>query len=461
MESLLRWAEVGHAPAAAVVFIAALWLFTALAEPVLLAQAGGAPADPRVRSSILGSSLEPSVRVRVASERTEIEVAGPMHVIASLIGRDGGVQLVRTPVKITRTARSWVLEGASGRTRAVAFVGADERRAPLSLRALGPDMLTIAGKDLPGEIRLLPDIVGTTDPLGPVSDTKFHVVEHIGLETYLPGVIAKELISGWDIEAFRVQAIAARSYALHERERSMNLGQRWDLEATELDQVYAGATTNPRALQAVRDTRGMVLTWRGTVLRAYYSSTSGGRSASAKDVWPTGPGFEFNLAGPIQGYGSDEYSVDSPLHRWTVERDVTSLTRRLRAFGKDREFAIRSIDRLAGASVAGTNEFGRPNRYRITGSGGTWYELSAEQLRMACNWTGSSGLPAVDRKTRVNSGDLGMEVRGGTVFIRGRGFGHGVGMCQYGTQKQAKMGRTASEILMHYYPGAELSRAYY
>jgi len=461
MESLLRWAEVGHAPAAAVVFILAIGLLGALAKPSLFAQASAEPSSARVRPAILESSLEPTVRVRVATEIESIEIGGPMHVIVSLVGRNGGVQLVRTPVKITRSARSWLMAGGAGRTHALAFVGVEERRAPLSIRPLGPDLLRIDGKSLPGELRLLPDIVGSVNPLGPVSDTKFHAVEHIGLETYLPGVIAKELISGWHIEAFKAQAIAARSYALHERRRSRDLDQRWDLEATEIDQVYAGATSNPRALEAVKATRGMVLTWNGGILRAYYSSTAGGRSASARDVWPTGPGFEFNLDAPIQGYGSDDYGVDSPLYRWTVERDVSSLTKRLRAFGKDRSFAIRSIDRLTRIQPVGFNDHGRPNRYRVYGTKGVWYELSAEQLRMACNWTGSSGRPAVDRKTRVNSGDVEVEVKGGTVFIRGRGFGHGVGMCQYGAQKQAALGRSAAEILMHYYPGAELERAYY
>ena len=100
-----------------------------------------------------------------------------------------------------------------------------------------------------------------------------------------------------------------------------------------MDQAYIGATSNPRALAAARDTRGMVLEWGGEILRAYYSSTTGGRAASARDVWPTDPGFEFNLADPIQASKRNDADEFSPLYRWEVTRDRARLTRRLRAHG--------------------------------------------------------------------------------------------------------------------------------
>ena len=343
---------------------------------------------------------------------------------------------------------------------AIAYVGRAERRSSLVVRGFGSAPMTVGEAVLPGQLLLLPELEGNGPEALALPDS-FHLIEEIGIETYLPGVIAKELISGWKLGAFQAQAIAARSYALQERWRSRRDQRRWDLESSESDQVYDGATTNDRAHQAVRTTRGVVLTWESKILRAYYSSTSGGRSSSARDVWPTGRGFEYNLARPIQGYGGDKYGRASPLYRWTVERDARTLAQRLAALGRDQNLSIRSIKRIKKIEQVAWNEFGRPKRYRVTGRGGTWWELSAEELRTGCNWTGSSDLPSITRKDRVNSGDLEAMIDGDRVVLRGRGFGHGVGMCQYGAQGQAELGRSPAVILLHYYPGASLERAYY
>ena len=125
----------------------------------------------------------------------------------------------------------------------------------------------------------------------------------------------------------------------------------------------------------------------------------------------------------------------------------------------------------AGSSVPGKNlnlkiepvsfnSFDRPQRYRITEEGGRWWELSAETTRLAVNHTGDSGLERPTRAQRVNSGDFTTRREGNTLVFNGRGFGHGVGMSQFGAEGMARQGRAADEILMHYYPGAALQRAY-
>jgi len=281
----------------------------------------------------------------------------------------------------------------------------------------------------------------------------------VPIEDYLPGVVAKGLIAGWSLEAFRAQAIAARSYALHERQRRTAIGSHFDVESTTQDQAYAGATGSTRAHEAVRSTRGLVLTWRGALLRSYYSSTTGGRAASARDTWPTGRGFEFNLAAPIQASPRDDADRFSPLFRWTVERQTENLVRRFRAFGRAQNMAIRDIASLSSIRVIERNDYGRPTRYSIADSGGSTWTLSAESIRLACNFT-TPGTPTVTRQLRVNSGDFEARVEGDRVVFDGRGFGHGVGMSQYGAEGKARQGVKATEILAYYYPGAVIDRAY-
>jgi stage II sporulation protein D len=350
----------------------------------------------------------------------------------------------------------------------------------------------------PGTIRL----TARTD----LRDGLFDAVEFVGIEEYLPGVVAKEMLTGWPLGAYQAQAVAARTYALQERERSMNSGLGYDVECSDKDQVYAGATTNSPAGEAVRSTRGVVLKDGDHFLRAYFSSTCGGRTAAARDTWPTGPGFEFNLAGPIQEHHRDSACVASPLYRWTVERPKGELVKRIRLFGERNGFAVRKLNDLQSIEPMGYNSDGRPSRYRIVEPGGAWYQLSAEELRLACNTNATGGpmvsaktapigpvspapstdtsvnllaanfpaastslaaerpptqaLPDIERRTRVNSGDFEVTVRGDKVTISGRGFGHGVGLCQYCAKAFAERGEDWRTMIERFYPGARIVNLY-
>ena len=275
-------------------------------------------------------------------------------------------------------------------------------------------------------------------------------------------MIAKELYASWRPVTFEAQAIAARSYALHERARRRADGRHFDVESTTKDQAYAGATENSRAHDAARATRGLVLTWAGSVLRAYYSSTTGGRAASARDTWPTSEGFEFNLAPPIQASPRDDSDAFSPVFRWEVERSTRDVLRRFRAFGRARGASIRNIRSLGTIRVLDRNEFGRPRTYRVTDESGRAWTLKAEDIRVACNHPGEpdDSIPPVTRAERVLSGDFTAEIVRGRVVFSGRGFGHGVGMSQFGAEGMARRGEDARTILRHYYPGAVIERAY-
>ena len=104
------------------------------------------------------------------------------------------------------------------------------------------------------------------------------------IEDYLLGVVPSEMPSKWNIEAHKAQAIAARSYAI------ANLGKRkhsgYDLKDTPLDQAYGGASAEtPQTTRAVMQTRGIVLTYGGKVIPAYYHASSGGKTVSSGAVW--------------------------------------------------------------------------------------------------------------------------------------------------------------------------------
>ena len=108
----------------------------------------------------------------------------------------------------------------------------------------------------------------------------------------------------------------------------------------------------------------------------------------------------------------------------------------------------------------GYNADQRPNRFRIVEpGGGSTFQLTGEDFRIACN-TDAPGLTPIDRKSRVNSSDVEVRVDGAQVVFMGRGFGHGVGMCQFCTRAFAERGEPWKAILARFYPGAQVVGVY-
>ncbi|MBA4028297.1 MAG: hypothetical protein C0475_04065 [Planctomyces sp.] len=292
-----------------------------------------------------------------------------------------------------------------------------------------------------------------------IDATAFDVLEQVGVEEYLKGVVLAELPRGWPVAAYQAQAVAARSYALHERWRSRRLGERFDVESDVGDQAYGGSAAGGPASDAVDQTAGVVLTWRGAVLRAYYSSTSGGRPASAQDTWQTGPGYEYNLSGPIQAQARPEYGQTSPHFRWTVTRTRGDLTSRLRHWGRRNSDTLAGLTGIERVTVSEKNAAGRPTKYLVVQPGGQSYTIGAESLRWACNLDGAGARPLATGD-RLRSGDMEWTITGEAVTIRGRGFGHGVGLDQWATKELGERGKGWQEILSLFYPGARIERAY-
>lgn len=469
-------------------------------------EAGGGGAATGAAFAVSRITREPVMRVRVLGSVDRVTVSGraggvlvsPLagETVAAVAATGQGIAL-RGPVELRRQGSQWVAGGG-----ALPLVGTGSGLV-VSAAAGNGDEVTINGVAYPGRMVLWPR-----------SDAAragaFDVIEHVGLETYLPGVVAKEMYSGWPGAAYQVQAVCARTYAIHELLRVGGRGS-YDVEAGERDQAYLGATANRAAADAVRSTRGHVLTNRadgeGDILRAYYSSTCGGRMASAADTWPTSAGFEFNLAAPLQARaGGREWACqNAPMSNWSITRDRQELVERFKTFGERQRAMVRQIKDLWAIEPLSANADGRPNAFKITEPGGKWYRLSGEQLRLALNtnvavapssgsgpltsvdpaattmgFEGETGestvvgppalaassrpmvIPAIDRKSRVPSSDLVVTGPRGTsvVTITGRGFGHGVGMCQYCAKAFAERGEDWRTTIQRFYPGAGVRAAY-
>ena len=263
-------------------------------------------------------------------------------------------------------------------------------------------------------------------------DNSLAVINHIDVEDYLYGVLYHEVGSWWPAEALKAQAIAARTYALYQKR--FTSGRRFDIYNNQSSQMYGGADSERnRSNGAVDETRGQVLTFKGALFPAYYHATCGGRTRDSSELW--------NIQmPPLAGGVKCDYCWFSPHYAWHAKVDIRDMEELLKEHGiwvgpiSDMEVVTRSAsDRVLTALVRGTS--GEKT-------------LSAKDLRL---WVGP---------TVVRSENFETHMRWGKIVFEGKGWGHGVGMCQWGALGQSIAGKKYGEILQFYYPGSEITQIY-
>lgn len=258
---------------------------------------------------------------------------------------------------------------------------------------------------------------------------KLMVVNHIPVEDYLYGVLHYEVSDRWPIAALKAQAIAARTFALYQARQ--NRAQPYDLRCDIYSQVYGGSTAEKWATtKAVNLTRSKVLTYKGDIFPTYYHATCAGSTEDASSLW------NIDLA-PLKGVKC-WYCTASPHYKWTKEIPLKDLEEMLKANGY-------KVNNIACVMVLSKNCSGRVDKLEIRDDSGVSVILTAKELRQLIG-------PNELRSTRFE-----LCIRKGKLVINGRGWGHGVGMCQWGMFGLAKKARTAEEILRFYYPGTQIT----
>ncbi len=270
-------------------------------------------------------------------------------------------------------------------------------------------------------------------------------VAQINLEEYLAGVLAGEVpFDKWHIEALKAQAIASRSFAYYQVKK--NAAELYDVESTVMSQVFrAGYRNNATLLNVVNSTRGLVLTNNGAPFSAYFHSTCGDHTDPSSLIFPDRP-----AARPFSPV-SCGYCQQSPSYRWTFSLDKRALEQKFASSftGAQHLASITFLD-TNGAQIG--NEpggFRRVALVQIKRTDGTTFQVVANQFRLTVG--------AKDLKSMLFAQAAD---RGSTIEISGAGFGHGVGLCQWGSEGMAAAGFNHLQILGKYYSGAALTRIY-
>ena len=270
---------------------------------------------------------------------------------------------------------------------------------------------------------------GSLDILRSSDGQTFYVINRLPLESYLYGVLPHEVSAWWPMEALKAQAIAARTYAFYQAQVSR--AAEYDVKSSTSSQVYGGSTTERfRAKRAVDLTTGKILTYQGKVFPAYFHATCAGMTAAASELWKID-------VKPLSGSTPCEYCKISPHFNWQIRVPLAEIEEKMIKYS-------RPVGRVLAVEVISQTPSHRVGSLKITGIDGQAV-VAAKDFRV---WIGGDKMRSTNFTVTVND-DM--------AEFKGKGWGHGVGLCQWGTLGQALLGRKSIEILELYYPGATIT----
>jgi len=259
-------------------------------------------------------------------------------------------------------------------------------------------------------------------------------VNYVDIEQYLYSVVGSEMPTSWSLEALKAQAVAARSYVLYQRQSSATA--LFDVGNTTRWQVYGGIEKESASTRAAVDsTQGQVLTYSGQIINAVFHSCAGGRTENSEDIWSSALPYLRSVESPDQ---------DAPNCRWDKTVPAAELGQHYTGVG--------TILRMVPEKVTAG---GRIVKVRLEGESGSRV-IDGDDLRDALGLR-SAPFQIIPQMGQVASAGNVNSVPTGFQFT-GQGYGHGIGMSQWGAQKLAQQNWNYAQILLHYYTGTELRR---
>ncbi len=404
---------------------------------ILLAVASGScvPQEP----------AQPVTPVEAPAVDPEIRIGLVVDAVRATLGGGGALRIsdpdegpladlpAQSTVELVPRVRSVGLRGITPAiTRSVLEVQAVDSGAPIRVN----------GRDYHGAVEL------RGGPNGVI------VINRVGLEAYLDGVVSAEMgrRAPGEEEALKAQAVVSRTYAIRNQGRHADQG--FDLLADVGDQVYAGIITeNSMATAAVVATRGEILTYHGAPIDAFFFSTCAGRTEDGVAAF-AGADRPYLRSVDDHDPSGIAWCASSPRFRWsetwTRAELATILQRTLPANNLPTTAAdlteLRMLDHTGSGRIATLELAGRAGRTVVRG----------QAIRRVLAPTSGGILRSNDFTVRLSR--VGGRIE--RIDIDGRGNGHGVGMCQWGAVGRSRAGEIYPHILSSYFPGTELQRAF-
>lgn len=283
------------------------------------------------------------------------------------------------------------------------------------------DGLQVGGRTYPGEIHCV------------AGSREFQVVNEVDMEQYVRGVVPAEIGSGAPLEAMKVQAVVARSYAVarmggFREEKSRPV---YDVVDDTRDQVYGGIpAANTNLLRACEATAGMYVQYKGKTVCTYFSSSCGGHTLDVQEWGGTG------AIPPLSGVPCGFCGENAPNGSWEARVTTSQVAQRL-------------APRIGARQVLRASVFERTKSNRV---GTVLVEHAGGQLKVPGD--------EFARAAGARNTNFTLRQEGEILHLRGTGYGHGVGLCQVGALAMGAKGKSFREILAHYFPQHELAVLY-
>ena len=378
-------------------------------------------------SLLLGSSgcseaaWQPELLVGIRNGQTSVNLSSNVPAVLQTVKPVRVLQKLpaKSALTITMTAGQLVVNGkkldiASG--QALDLIVPD-------VRNLTGQITTVNGTAYRGAIRLQHQ------------NGRLTIINRVPVEEYLRGVVPEEMPSEWNQEALKAQAVAARTFALRHRQRHSKDG--YDLCATTHCQQYKGLSAERAAAsRAIDATRGETVLYKGQPIEALFHTDSGGMTENSEDVW--GSAIPYLRA-------VDEVHVQTqPWEKNITAADLSTLLEKHgKSLGNLKKITLSPLS--PGKKKADRTESGRVRMVRFEGTKGS-AQVTGNDLR---SWLG------------LRSTMFQLTLRNGVVFVTGYGWGHGLGLSQWGAKAFADTKHmTYTDILSHYYVGTNLKKLY-
>jgi len=261
------------------------------------------------------------------------------------------------------------------------------------------------------------------------SDNTLLAINHVDVEEYIQGVLYHEVAPWWPMEALKAQAIVARSFALYQAR--VNARRDYDLVSTVYSQVYGGRTSERgRTSKAVRLTKNQVLTYKNKLVPTFYHATCAGHTENANNLW------KVNIL-PLRGREC-QFCRRSPHFSWKKKLSLKGIEEAL-------EKANFKVGLIEAIKIVDRDVSGRISELEIISEQGK-LKVGANRFRLAVG-------PNLIRSTNFT-----LEIKKRRAYFEGFGWGHGVGMCQWGAFFMSRESYNAQQILGYYYPESKIKK---
>ena len=333
--------------------------------------------------------------------------------------------------------------GSRQMVRILLGTASDTNPVPSSLRSAGDSFVTFGGKRYRGELVVVPTDSGTM------------VVNRLTMDDYLRGVVPLEIgnRTAAEFAAVQAQAVAARTYAY----KHLTNSRAFDMYSTVQDQVYGGVDAEkPQADSAIVTTADVVVLYNGQPITTPYHSTCGGSTAAVTEVWYNQSDEPYLRPVSDRIPGTSNYYCDpSPRFSWTQTFDASGLRAVMEKYLSAYTNAPKTgLGRITDIREQGRTPSGRVAALIVETESGS-YTLRGNDIRFVLR-SGPNNATLNSTFFTFTEQKSGGEVS--NLSINGRGYGHGIGMCQWGAIGRARAGQDFRTILETYYPGTTIGR---